>query len=169
MAALMAVPSGVVCMNPKVPNLVQASNNLSTAVTNLQGKTAKVEVGLLSRSSTASLLETTAHQLAAIGQLSGAQVRQGGQYPGWEPNPDSQLLAVCKDAYKGVFGDEPDILAIHAGLECGIIGDRVGGIDAVSFGPDIRGAHSPTERVYVDSVQKIWRYLKVVLATLAAD
>jgi dipeptidase D len=166
--ALMAVPSGVVCMHPKVEGLVQTSNNLSTIKMKVvDSGEAHLEVGLLSRSATVSLLSTTASTLASIGALAGAAVVQGGQYPGWEPNPDSPMLAACVDAYEGVFGDPPTIRAIHAGLECGIIGDRVGGVDAVSFGPNIKGAHSPDERVYVASVQKVWRYLKVVLEALA--
>ncbi len=165
--ALAAVPSGVVGMHPKVENLVQTSNNLSTIEPTATDKGLKLVVGLLSRGSTRSLLHAVADQLDSIGTLAGARVQQYGEYPGWEPNPDSELLAICKSTYTDLFEESPEILAVHAGLECGIIGERVGGLDAISFGPDIRGAHSPTERVYVKSVQKSWRLLKAVLKKLA--
>ena len=87
--------------------------------------------------------------------------------PGWEPDPDSGVLATARGVYERVFGEAPAVAAIHAGLECGIIGQRVGNMDMVTFGPTIEGAHSPDERVYVDSVAKIWTYLKAILEQLA--
>ncbi len=89
------------------------------------------------------------------------------EYPGWKPNPDSPTLAVCRQVYERLFGEEPTVTAIHAGVECGLIGQRVGITDMVSLGPKILGAHSPDERVYVDSVQKSWKFLVCVLAELA--
>lgn len=165
--SLLAVPSGVVGMHPQIENLVQTSNNLST-VGPAASDPQRLEVGMLTRSSTESLLLAVAQQLAAIGRLAGANVDQYGQYPGWAPNPDSPLLGVCRRVYVELFGTQPEVNAVHAGLECGIIGERVGEeLDTVSFGPTIRGAHSPDERVFVDSVGKSWRYLRAVLAELA--
>lgn len=169
LSALSAVPSGVINMHPRFEGLVQTSNNLSTAISKAGDGALSLEVGLLSRSSSMSLLGQVADGLRALASLSRATIEQGGQYPGWDPNPDSRLLALCRQTFTEVFDRQPEVLAIHAGLECGLISDRVGGqLDAISFGPDIKGAHSPTERVYVDSVQKVWRLLQAVLAQLAA-
>ena len=108
-------------------------------------------------------------QIAAVGRLAGASVETGNEYPGWEPNTDSPILATCRRLYKETFSTEPKVLAIHAGLECGLIGERVGDMDMISIGPRIEGAHSPDERVYINSVQSFWKYLKVVLAELSRD
>jgi dipeptidase D len=126
-----------------------------------------VEVGLLSRSSTVSLLHDVAARIAAIGSLADATVSHDGEYPGWDPNPASPTLAICRQVYEKLFGEAPQVMAIHAGLECGIIGQRVGGMDMVSFGPTITGAHTPDERVFVASVQKSWDFLIAVLGALA--
>ncbi len=166
-AAIIALPNGVLGMHPRVPNLVQTSNNVSTVETRSPGGATEIVVGCLSRSSSASLLDLATRQIASIGRLSGASIEHGNSYPGWEPNPDSPTLATCKRVYEKLFGTAPHVLAIHAGLECGIIGERVGKMDMVSFGPKITGAHSPDEQVYVDSVAKSWKYLTAVLAELA--
>jgi len=153
-----------------MPGLVQTSNNLATVSSQRaeDGSSLKVVVGMLARSSLRSLLHLTRDQILGIGRLAGAQTDTGNEYPGWEPNPDSPTLAVCRRVYRDLFGSEPRVAAIHAGVECGIINERAGGnLDAVSFGPTITGAHSPDERVYVDSVAKCWRFLKAVLAELA--
>jgi len=168
LAALMAIPSGVIGMHPKIPALVETSNNLSTMTSSATANHCKFEVGLLARSSSASRIRETVEQLEAIGKLSGAQTSRNNQYPGWAPNPDSPLLGVCKRIYQKTLGVEPKVAAIHAGLECGIIGDLVGGMDMVSLGPTIRGAHSPDERVYVASVERTWKYFVNLLAELAS-
>jgi len=165
--ALAAVPSGVIGMHPKIPTLVQTSNNLSTVTSTEKSGNLEIVAGTLSRSSSASCLQTVTDQIAAIGRLSGAGVKFGNEYPGWEPNVDSPLLATCRRLYETLFEKPPHVAAIHAGLECGIIGQRVGGMDMISFGPLIEGAHSPDERVYVDSVAKTWKFLVAVLAELA--
>ena len=167
-AALVAVPHGVHGMHPKMKGLVQTSNNIGVVSSGLSGDTIKVEIHALSRSSSKSLLHVTRDQIEAVGRLAGAEVTSGNEYPGWEPNPDSPTLAVCKRVYEQLFSEQPLIAAIHAGLECGIINERMGNtLDTVSFGPTIRGAHSPDELVYIDSVAKSWKYLKAVLAALA--
>lgn len=188
--ALVAVPHGVHGMHPKMPNLVQTSNNIgvvSSTLVNSRAKTGKgkakaqsapldpskadtllVEISALSRSSTKSLLHATREQIEAVGRLAGAEAVSGNEYPGWEPNPDSPTLGVCRRVYRELFNDEPHVAAIHAGLECGIINERMDNtLDTVSFGPTITGAHSPDERVYVDSVAKSWKFLQAVLAELA--
>lgn len=173
LAALLAIPSGVIGMHPRVAGLVQTSNNLSTIESVVEGGKLRASVGCLSRSSSMSLLSLTSRAISEIGRLAGARVDHANSYPGWEPNVDSPTLTACKRVYEKLFGKPPHVLAIHAGLECGIIGERVGGpspaekVDMVSFGPNITGAHSPDERVYVDSVAKSWKYLTTVLEELA--
>ena len=112
---------------------------------------------------------TVLSKIAAIARLAGAQAERANEYPGWSPNLKSPTLAVCRSAYERVFKKAPRIASIHAGLECGIIGERVGKMDMVSFGPNIQGAHSPGERVEVASVERMYRYLLGVLADLAKD
>ncbi|NOX58931.1 MAG: aminoacyl-histidine dipeptidase [Planctomycetes bacterium] len=167
LSGLMAIPHGVMGMHPQIPLLVQTSNNLSTIVSSIGDSGLCVEVGMLTRSSSDSRKQEALDQIANVGILSGADVQHENDYPGWEPNPDSSLLTTCSRVYRDLFGAEPTVAAIHAGLECGIIGERVGKMDTISFGPRIEGAHSPDEQVWVASVEKIWRYLKAVLAELS--
>jgi len=165
--ALAALPSGVHGMHPKMPELVQTSNNIGVITSAATSDTLKIELCALSRSSSVSLLHVVRDQIESVGKLSGATVASGNEYPGWEPNPDSPLLATCRRVYQDLFNEEPHIAAIHAGLECGIINERMGNtLDTVSFGPTIIGAHSPDEVVYIDAVAKSWKYLKAVLAEL---
>ena len=168
LAGLAALPSGVLGMHPKMPGLVQTSTNFGIITSEAGDDRLGVHVCMLSRSSSKSLLHVTRRQIEAIARLAGAEAASDNEYPGWEPNPDSPTLATCRRVYKGLFGEEAHVAAIHAGLECGIINERMGGtLDTVSFGPTITGAHSPDELVYIDSVAKIWEYLKAVLAELA--
>jgi dipeptidase D len=168
LAALTALPHGVLEMHPHIAGLVQTSNNVATVTTEATEGEASlyVEVGCLSRSSVDSRMEATRDEILAVGHLADAAVEKGHAYPGWEPKMDSALLGTCREVYARLFHEQPRVLAIHAGLECGIIGQRVGNMDMVSFGPRIQGAHSPDERVYVVSVQKTWKYLMAVLAEL---
>jgi len=161
------LPHGVLAVVPEIPGLVQTSNNVATIVSEPSDGKLKVTLGCLSRSSSKDQLHATVRQIVAVGQLAGAQVEWGNEYPGWQPNVDSPLLATCRRVYEELFGEAPNATAIHAGVECGIIGERIRGMDMVSFGPRIEGAHSPDERVYVASVQKSWKYLTAVLAELA--
>ena len=166
--ALVAAPHGVHGMHPKMDNLVQTSNNIGVVESQIDGDCLKATVSALTRSSTRSLTRQTRDQIEAVGRLAGAEVASGNEYPGWNPNPDSPTLAICRRIYKDLFGEEPDVGAIHAGLECGIINERMGGsLDALSFGPTITGAHSPDVLVHIDSVAKSWKFLKAVLAELA--
>jgi dipeptidase D len=167
LTAMAALPDGVMGMHPKVPELVQTSNNISTVHSERDGDRLKLRLGALTRSSSDSRVETAKAQIIAVGRLSGADVSEGNQYPGWEPNPSSPLLKTVRTNYELLFKKPPTVTAIHAGLECGIIGQRVGNMDMVSFGPTIRGAHSPDERVWIDSVGKSYKLLCSVLSDMA--
>lgn len=169
LAALAAVPSGVLAVVPEIPGLVETSNNLSTATSRVDQGLLEVTVGCLSRSSLQAALHEAGRQIAAVASLAGATAVQGGEYPGWMPNANSPLLATCRTVFQERFGKEPKAAAIHAGLECGIIAGQMPDMDMVSFGPRIEGAHSPTERVWVTSVARSWEYLQAVLATLARE
>jgi dipeptidase D len=169
LTVLTALPHGVLAVVPEMPGLVQTSNSTSIVESQPADGKLTLTVGCLSRSSLATELGATARQLAAIGDLAGAKVDSGNQYPGWQPNVNSPLLATCRRVYEQLFGQAPNVTAIHAGVECGIIGERMGdgAMDMISLGPHIAGAHSPDERVYVASVQKTWKYLAALLAELA--
>ena len=106
--------------------------------------------------------------VASLFHLAGAQVEQTGGYPGWNPNPDSEILRLTVASYKKLFGKEPEVLAIHAGLECGLIGAIYPGMDMVSFGPTIKGAHSPDERLNIATTVKFWDLLVEVLKNTPA-
>jgi dipeptidase D len=167
LTALTALPHGVLAVVPAIAGLVQTSNSTSTVESIAADGRLRVVVGCLSRSSSTAELDATTRQLHAIARLAGAAVESGNGYPGWQPDVNSPLLATCRRVYEQLFGEVPKVTAIHAGLECGIIGERMGGMDMVSFGPYIVGPHSPDEHVYVASVEKMWRYLKAVLAELS--
>ncbi len=168
LTAIAALPHGVLSVVPEIAGLVQTSNSTSTAICDTDDGKLRITVGCLSRSSLRAELHETARRIAAIGELGGAEVESGNEYPGWAPDVDSKTLAVCRRVYQEQFGAEPNVTAIHAGLECGLIGERVGEgqMDMVSFGPRIEGAHSPDERIWVASVQKSYKMLVAVLAEL---
>jgi dipeptidase D len=104
-----------------------------------------------------------AQALKATFELAGFEVNFSGSYPGWNPNPNSEILKITKKVYTDLFSEEPRVVACHAGLECGILGQNYPEMDMVSFGPTIQGAHSPDERVSVSSVQKFWKFLLEIL------
>ena len=121
-----------------------------------------------SRSSVESALEALRQRIRSTGELAGAKVKEGESYPGWKPNLASPLLNVVKGIHVRELGVDPEIKAIHAGLECGIIGEKLDGMDMISFGPQIEFPHSPDERVKIDTVGQFYRLLSAVLADLAA-
>jgi dipeptidase D len=164
-----ALPHGVLAVVPEIAGLVQTSNSTSTVEATAEGGALRIVVGCLSRSSLRSELHAAVRQIAAVGRLGAAATESGNEYPGWAPDVKSPTLATCRRIYQELFGEEPEVTAIHAGLECGLIGERLGtgSMDMVSFGPRIEGAHSPDERIWVASVQKSWQYLVAVLAALA--
>lgn len=170
LTAITVLPHGVLAVVPEIPGLVQTSSNVATVISEPgDAGTLKVTLGCLSRSSSAEQMHATARQIRAVGQLAGAAAETGNDYPGWEPDVDSPLLATARSIYEELFSEAPNVTAIHAGLECGIIGQRCKGMDMISIGPRIEGAHSPDERVYIESVQKSWKYLKRLLAALAGS
>ncbi len=159
---LYAMPHGVIAMSHAIEGLVQTSTNLAIVKTGEK----EVEVLTSQRSSVASEVQDIGNKVRAIGELAGFRVEHVGGYPAWEPNPDSKLLAACKKIYSDTYGKEPEVKAIHAGLECGIIGEHYDGMDMISFGPDILGAHSPDEKIRISSVEHIWEYLQEIMKTI---
>lgn len=162
LCALYACPHGVITMSPDIPGLVETSTNL--AIVETDGGT--VSITTSQRSSVESEKHDAGDMVAATFHLAHAEVKQGDAYPGWAPNVKSPVLSVFKTTYKKMYGEEPEVKAIHAGLECGIINERYSDMDMISFGPTIMGAHSPDERVKVDTVDKFWSILKEVLKNI---
>ncbi|MEK6552237.1 MAG: aminoacyl-histidine dipeptidase [Bacteroidota bacterium] len=160
---ILGMPHGVIAMSANIPELVETSTNLATVV--LEGDTLKI--GTSQRSSIESAKKNIAKSVKAVFDLAGAEVKVGDGYPGWQPDMDSQLLKISKRVFKDIFSKEPELKAVHAGLECGILGDKYPGIQMVSFGPTIEGAHSPDEKVKIGDVDKFYRLLKSILAEIA--
>jgi len=156
---LSALPHGVIRMSPDIPGLVQTSTNLAIITTG----TRSIKVATSQRSSAASEIEEICRTVADVFELGGAEVHASDGYPGWKPNLDSEILSIAKQTYKSLHGQEPAVKAVHAGLECGIIGERFPGMDMVSFGPTLSGVHSPEEKLYIDTVEKFWNYLLAIL------
>ena len=161
---LLELPHGVVKMSPDIEGLVQTSSNL--AVVKDDGRS-MMQVMTSSRSSVASELDGLRDEICELYEQVGARVEREDAYPGWEPNMDSDLLARCKRVYAEQFGREPAIKAVHAGLECGIIGEAVPGMDMISLGPTLGFPHSPDEFLDIPSTAKVWTLLKALMADLA--
>jgi dipeptidase D len=159
---LAALPHGVVRMSPDIPNLVETSTNVAVITTSKKG----VELATSQRSSIASEILDIVASVHTVFELGGAEVMHSDGYPGWKPNLQSAILKTAKETYKALFGKEPIVKAIHAGLECGIIGEKYPGIDMVSFGPTLEAVHSPDEKIFVDTVPKFWRFLLAILKNI---
>jgi len=162
LAALHAAPFGVKRMSGSVAGVVETSNNLGVVGIG----DGKVSANLMVRSLRDSGTRTLASEIEALFAMAGFQVEISGSYPGWTPNPNSPLLKLCRQVYAKEFGAEAATQVIHAGLECGIIGAKYPGLDTISFGPTIRGAHAPGEHVEIASVGRCWQLLKAILAAL---
>ena len=160
---LLALPHGVIAMHPEIHGLTETSTNL--AIVRTGRKEAKVHCS--SRSSIASALESVRFVIRAVSELAGARVNFLQGYPGWMPNLQSPLLGKLKDNHLKVTGKEPEIKAVHAGLECGIIGEKHPGMDMISFGPTIEHPHSPEERCNIKTVAEFWTFLAAALRELA--
>lgn len=160
--ALYAVPHGVITMSPDIPGLVETSTNLAVVVT--EGKT--VNIVTSQRSSVASEITDIVNMASSVFELAGAQLTFGDGYPGWKPDVHSEILGVMKSTYQNMFGKEPEVKAIHAGLECGIIGEKYPGMDMISFGPTMFGVHSPDEKLKIDTVPLFYDLLKNVLRNI---
>lgn len=159
---LFTMPHGVISMHPEMEGLVETSTNLAVNHTDKN----RAEIICSTRSSTASALEAARSVLASLSELSGAEIELEEGYPGWKPNLQSPLLQTLKDVYRGLYDQEPQVAAIHAGLECGIIGEKFPGMDMISFGPTIKFPHSPSEKVHIPSVEKFWEFLLKLLSEL---
>lgn len=163
--AVCACPHGVLAMSQDIPGLVEASTNLAS-VKMKENNT--VVIGTSQRSSTESLKNYAANMVNAVFTLGGATVVHGEGYPGWKPNPNSSILEVSKQSYKKLYNVEPEVKAIHAGLECGLFLEKYPHLDMVSCGPTITDAHSPAEQVNIPSVAKWWPFLLDVLKSIPA-
>jgi len=159
-----ALPHGVTLMSNDIPGLVETSTNLATVVP----KGDILQIGLSSRSSVATALTALRQRIRALASLVGASVDEEPGYPGWKPDLDSEILNLVKEVHARVLGTEPKIEAIHAGLECGLIGEMIPGMDMVSIGPHIDFPHSPNERVKISSVEHFNHLLTATLEELAS-
>ena len=163
--ALYAAPHGVIRMNPDIKGLVQTSTNLATI--KFDGNT--ISLITSQRSSAESEKFDASNKVTCVFQLAGAEIKYSDGYPGWNPNINSEILALMRKGIKELFGIEPEVKAIHAGLECGIIMEKYEGMDTVSFGPTIQGAHSPDEKVNIVTVEKFWRLLLNTLKNIPSN
>lgn len=163
--ALHAVHHGVFMMSQDMPGLVETSSNLAS-VKMKEGNTIRVETS--QRSSTLSSRDDMAQTIRATFKLAGAEISHGDGYPGWKPNPESPILATAVESYERLFGSKPAVRAIHAGLECGLFLEKYPHLDMVSFGPTLRGVHSPDERMEIATVEKWWKHLLDLLKNVPA-
>ncbi len=154
-----SLPHGVLKMSADIQGLVETSTNVAII------KTEKNTIELISsqRSSVASETDEALQTMNAILTLGGATVIHTEGYPGWKPNLASPILNIAKESYKQLYGTYPEVKAIHAGLECGIIGEKYPGMDMISFGPTMEGVHSPDEKIHIDSVDKFWKFTLEIL------
>ena len=161
--SLRAVTNGVYAMSYDMAGLVETSSNLASIHLLENGR---VEVATSQRSSVGSAREDISAAVRAAFQLGGAEVETTEGYPGWKMNPNSRLLEVATDSYRRLFGKEAQVLAIHAGLECGLFSEKYPGLDMISVGPTLRGVHSPEERLHIPTVQLVWDHLLDILQNL---
>lgn len=159
---LQACPHGVLDMSQDIKDFVETSTNLASVKMDAK----EIVITTSQRSSVESKKVWAAQHVASVFELIGADVEQGDGYPGWTPNPNSEVLKVLKCAYKNKFDKEPEVLAIHAGLECGLISEKYPSMDMISYGPTLRGVHAPGEKIKIDTVQMCWdltvEFLKIL-------
>ena len=160
--AIYAALNGVYRMSADIPELVETSNNIARVIV----KDGHIKIGCLTRSSVESSKLDLANTLRATFELTGCEVECSGDYPGWTPNMDSAILKVMTQLYEDLNGEKPHVAACHAGLECGILGQNYPEMDMISFGPNIKGAHSPDERAQISSVQKYWKFVLEILKAI---
>jgi len=157
--AIFGCPNGVVRMSDSVPGLVETSTNLARVFSD----NTNIYAQCLLRSSVNSAKDALADKMSAVFEISGAEIELTGGYPGWKPNPSSPILKIMQDVYSKKYGKTPEVKAIHAGLECGLLGGVYPNWDMISFGPTIRSPHSPDEKVNIATVNKFWAFLVEVL------
>nr|MBX2828574.1 beta-Ala-His dipeptidase [Flavobacteriaceae bacterium] len=160
--AIYAAHNGVYRMSPAIEGLVEASNNIAK-VTVAEGD---IKIECLTRSSVASSKDDVANSLRAVFEMAGYSVSLSGAYPGWAPNMESPILKVMEKLYEDLNGEKPHVAACHAGLECGILGQNYPHMDMISFGPTIKGAHSPDERASISSTEKYWKFVIEILKNI---
>ena len=160
--SIYAALNGVYRMSPDITDLVETSNNIARVIV----KNGHIKIGCLTRSSSESNKLDLANSLRSAFELSGFDVELSGEYPGWQPNVNSEILDVVSNLYENLHGEKAHVAACHAGLECGILGQNYPEMDMVSFGPTIRGAHSPDERASISSTQKFWKFLIEILGNI---
>ena len=163
--AINAVQNGVYSMSATIPDLVETSSSLARVIV----KDGEFKTQSLQRSSVETAKMDLAHSIGSVFHLMGCMVEHTGSYPGWEPNPNSEILKLMIEKYKTRFNEEPKVQACHAGLECGILGEKYPQWDMISFGPTIKNPHSPDEKVSISSVQKFWSFLVDVLKDIPED
>jgi dipeptidase D len=161
--ALYSCPHGVLEMSTRMDGMVETSTNLASVKFADKGK---IKVTTSQRSEVESRKYMAAEMVESVFKLAGAEVMHTDGYPGWAPNPDSEVLKVSVDSYKRIFGVDPIVRSIHAGLECGLFLEKYPELDMVSFGPTIRGAHSPDERLDIETTIKFWKHLVDVLENI---
>ncbi|KRQ87690.1 Cytosol non-specific dipeptidase [Caloramator mitchellensis] len=161
-AALVLIPNGIKTMSMHIKDLVESSTNLGVVAT--EGDTIRFESAL--RSSVRSLKYAILNEAEMVAKVLGLQLIADSDYPEWQYNPDSKIRDVMIEIYKDMFGSEPEIYAIHAGVECGLLGEKLGGADMISFGPNLFDVHTPDEHMSISSVQRMWNYLLKVLAAV---
>jgi dipeptidase D len=160
---LLALPHGVAQMDPDFNDLVLTSSNLAITETTADGQKIVTSQRSLSRPG----LDAMSGQVRAAAALAGGRAHTESEYPPWTPNPDSPLLARCRDIYRRLYRKEPEVRGIHAGLECALIGDIYPGMDMISLGPTTENAHSPTERLHVPSLANLRDFLAALLKSMA--
>jgi dipeptidase D len=162
--AVYACPNGVFRLSPDIEGLVQTSNSMAR----VKAADGKYEVNCLVRSAVDSEKLDLATAIRCTFEAIGAEIELSGSYPGWTPRPEAPIVKIMSGLYRRLFGQDPTVLACHAGLECGILGAAYPDMQMISFGPNIRGAHSPDEKVQISSVQKFWRLLLEALRNMPA-
>lgn len=158
-----ATPHGVFAMSQDMPGLVETSTNLASVKMQADNK---IVIGTSQRSSIESAKQNIANMVHIVFEMGGANVSFGDGYPGWKPNPKSEILEIATASYKRLFGTDAKVMAIHAGLECGLFLDKYPSLDMISFGPTLRDVHSPDERMLIPTVQKFWDHLVDILANV---
>ncbi len=147
-------------------DLVETSSNLASI--RLDAASHTININSSQRSSLLSARHHMSDTIQAAFELAGAEVEVGEGYPGWKMNPKSEILRIAVDTYRDLFGREPKVLGIHAGLECGLFSEKYPGLDMISFGPTLRGVHSPDERLLIPTVQMVWDHLLAILKHIPA-
>ncbi len=163
--AIYSCPHGVIAWSQEIENFVETSTNLASVKTG----DGIVKITTSQRSSVESAKKDICDMVASVFKLAGGEVEHTDGYPGWKPNPDSEIVSITAKLYKDIFNEDPKVLAIHAGLECGLIGDTYPDMDMISYGPSIKGAHSPDERLNIDTVTKFWDLTLEVLKSIPEE